>query len=274
MRQQALRDYLFPAALGGLALLWLLLALVCWLGGGTAARVLLGLFTGAVLLAGFAWYGAVRWAWRQGRATAQSYRRPAALFLFGWLLCLGSAVASGHSGVGSTDTPSAPAPPPPPPSKLFPTGPRRYLSDMDEFFVQPGQWPFSKGGILNEDRLIRVAGQRSPHGLSMHPPGAPAYAAVKYRLGKEAALFKAVVAIDDSTSWCFSPATFRVLGDDRELWASGPIAHNHSRSQECVVAVTGVDVLELRVQVANGNVGVYAVWVEPRLLQKMGTEDK
>jgi hypothetical protein len=267
MQHQPLRAHLFPVALGGLAVVWLVLALVCWLSNATAARVLLALFTAAVFLAGCAWYGLVRLAGRQGRATAQSFRRPATLFLFGWLLCLGSAVASGSSGRGSAISAA-------PPSKSFPDGPRRYLSDMEECFVQAGQWPFSKGGLLNEDRLIRVSGKRSPHGLSMHPPAAPGYAAAKYHLGREAALFKAVVAIDDSSTWCFSPATFRVLGDDRELWASGPIAHNHARSQECAVDVTGVDVLQLRVQVANGNMGVHAVWVEPRLLQRADTEDR
>jgi hypothetical protein len=35
-----------------------------------------------------------------------------------------------------------------------------------------------------------------------------------------------------------------------------------------------VDVLELRVQVVNGNSGVHAVWVEPRVLQKLGSADR
>jgi hypothetical protein len=279
MQQPALptwRPFLFPALVAGLAVVWIPLAVVCWLNGGTAARVLLALFAGAVLLAGLAWYGAASWAWRRGRAPAQSCRRPVGLFLFGWLLCLGSAVASGFSGGGAdtTATPSPETPAATPPSKLFPKGPVRFLSDMEEFDIQPGAWPFAKNGFLNGDRIINVGGKRSPNGLSMHPPVAPAYASVKYRLGKEAARFKAVVAINDSTNWCWSPATFRVRGDGRELWASREIAHNHARSQECAVDVAGVDVLELRVQVANGNQGVEAVWVEPRLLQKAGAEEK
>jgi hypothetical protein len=37
--------------------------------------------------------------------------------------------------------------------------------------------------------------------------------------------------------------------------------------------VSGVNVLELRVQVGNGSEGVHAVWVEPRLLQTADTPD-
>jgi hypothetical protein len=270
------RSFLFPALVAALAAVWVPLAVVCWLSGGTAARVLLAVFAGAVFLAGLAWYGAASWAWRRGRRPTQSCRQPVGLFLFGWLLCLGSAVASGFSGGGAdtADTPSPETQAAAPPSKLFPKEPVRYLSDLEEIYVQPGAWPFAKNGFLNGDRVINVGGKRSPNGLSMHPPAAPAYASVKYRLGKEAVRLKAVVAINDSTNWCFSPATFRVLGDGRELWASRQIAHNHARSQECEVDVTGVDILELRVQVANGNHGVEAVWVEPRLLQKTDAEKK
>ncbi len=164
----------------------------------------------------------------------------------------------------------------PPPSRLFPNGQVRFLSELPEFDVRPGEWPFKKGDI-GDGKPIKVGGVPSPHGLGMHPPMAtfrnPPYAAVKYRLEKEAELLKATVAVDDSTQWCWSPATFTVLGDGKELWKSGEIAHNHARSQECQVVVKGVDVLELRVQVLNGNKGVHAVWVEPRVLQKFDSPD-
>src|SRR5262249_418694 len=42
---------------------------------------------------------------------------------------------------------------------------------------------------------------------------------------------------------------------------------------ECVVEVSQVDELELRVQVMNGNHGAHAVWVEPRLLQRLDSPD-
>jgi eukaryotic-like serine/threonine-protein kinase len=167
-----------------------------------------------------------------------------------------------------------------PPSALFPSGPRRFLSELEPFDVTPGEWPIKTGDTGN-GQPIKVGGVLSPHGLGMHPPanlggppsGAPKCASVKYRLGKEAELFKATVAIDDTTKWCWSPATFTVLGDGKELWQSRFISHTHARSQDCQVIVKGVDVLELRVHVANGNQGVHAVWVEPRVLQKFDSPD-
>jgi hypothetical protein len=153
-------------------------------------------------------------------------------------------------------------------------GPRYFLSDLEAFDVQSGPMPVSAHGQLgNGQDRITVNGTLSPKGVGMHPPPAPGYAAAKYRLNKSAAVFRAVVAINDTTTWCWSPATFTVLGDGKPLWQSKAIAHNWSRSQECLVDVSGVEVLELRVQVLNGNQGVHAVWVEPRLLQKPDTPD-
>lgn len=159
-------------------------------------------------------------------------------------------------------------------SMLITNGPRVFLADLPQFGVQSGLWPFRKDGRNGDGRPIQVNGKRSPKGLSMHPPTAPAFATVRYRLGKQAALFRAVVAINDTSKWCWSPATFTVLGDGKPLWQSAWIAHNHAHTQEGNVDVSAVDVLELRVQVVNGNQGVHAVWVEPRLLQKADTPDQ
>ena len=145
--------------------------------------------------------------------------------------------------------------------------------DLEEFGVVSGPWPFSKAGNVGDGRPIRVGGVRSPKGLGMHPPVAPGFASVRYRLGKQAALFRAVVAINDTTTWCWSPAVFTVYEDGRPLWESAAIAHNHAHSQACSVDVSGVDELELRVRCINGNQGVHAVWVEPRLLQKANAPD-
>lgn len=157
---------------------------------------------------------------------------------------------------------------------LFTQRPRVFLADMQEYDVKAGPWPFSKNGQLPDGRPIKVNGVPSPKGLSMHPPWAPGVASVRYRLGKQAMLFRATVAINDTTNWCWSPATFSLIGDGKPLWQSVGIAHNHDHSQKCSVDVSGVDVLELRVQVANGSDGVHAVWVEPRLLQKADTPDQ
>ncbi len=157
-------------------------------------------------------------------------------------------------------------------STLFPKGPVRFLSELPPHDVRAGPWPFRTGDNGN-GQAIRVGGVPSPHGLGMHPPAAPGSASVRYHLNGEAALFKATVAINDTTNWCWSPATFTVLGDGKELWQSRMIGPS-SRSQECQVVVKGVNWLELRVQVVNGNTGVHAVWFEPRLLQKFDAPDE
>jgi S1-C subfamily serine protease len=166
-----------------------------------------------------------------------------------------------------------PAVTPPPVQQLFTKGPLVYLADLQEFGVRAGPWPFGKTGKINDGRDIQVSGVRSPHGLSMHPPTAPSYASARYRLGKQAALFKATAAINDTTQWTWSPATFTVWGDGKLLWKSQPLAHTMARLDECRVDVSGVDVLEVRVAVLNGNTGDHAVWFEPRLLQKADTSD-
>jgi mono/diheme cytochrome c family protein len=173
------------------------------------------------------------------------------------------------------DNPAVPSGPLKPGERLFGRSSIVYLADLPEFDVQPGEWPFAKDGTIgnNEKTRIKVQGYLSPKGLGMHPPWGGKYASVKYRLGKQAALFKAVVAINDSTNWCFSPAIFEVWGDGKRLFESKETSHTHLRSYDCSVDVSGVDVLELRVRVINGNKGVHAVWIEPRLLQRADNKD-
>jgi hypothetical protein len=145
----------------------------------------------------------------------------------------------------------------------------KYLADMDAFGVRSGPWPFSHDGTLGDPKKtpIVVNGVRSSKGLGMHPPWAPGYATARYRLDRQAGVFRATAAVNDTTNWCWSPAIFTVLGDGKELWKSDAISFDKIRSQECQVSVKGVEVLELRVQAFNGSDGLHAVWVEPRLLE-------
>ena len=135
-----------------------------------------------------------------------------------------------------------------PGERLFGHAQVTYLADMPEFDVKSGEWPFTKDGTTgNKSEPIKVHRTPSTKGLGMHPPSAPAYASVKYRLDKQAALFKTTVAINDTATFCWTPAIFSVWGDGKKLFESKNIAHNHLRTQECSVDVTGVDVLELQV---------------------------
>jgi hypothetical protein len=162
-----------------------------------------------------------------------------------------------------------------PPIKAFANGPRGFLCDLEGFDVRSGEWPVSPNGQLGNGKdLIKVGGMLSLHGIGMHPPAAPGQASIKYRLDKQAALFKTTVAVDDSANFCWTPAIFTVLGDGLPLWQSQNIAHNHARTQECRIDVAGVQELELRVHCLGFNKGVYAVWVEPRILRNANTPDE
>ena len=94
----------------------------------------------------------------------------------------------------------------PPADKVMKREPGLYLADLPEFDVQAGPWPFKKGETGN-NKLIQVGGFFSPRGLGMHPPRDGKFASVKYRLDKKSYLFKATVAVNDTTNFCWSPAT-------------------------------------------------------------------
>jgi alpha-galactosidase len=145
---------------------------------------------------------------------------------------------------------------------------------LEEFNVKSGLWPFTKHGRLGDadDTIIQINGYKSPKGLSMHPPEQD-YAAASYRLGKQASLFRAEVALNDSSSPALSAAVFEVWGDGKRLWKSKPI-NQLIYSQRCRVDVSKVDVLELRVSSTGSPVDLHAVWYEPRLLEKANTLDK
>jgi serine/threonine protein kinase len=157
----------------------------------------------------------------------------------------------------------------------------QYLSDMQEFGVKVCAGRFDKDGELGylagnpPSRRILVNGKEFPHGLSMVPES-NTYAGVKYTLAKKAQLFRASVALNDSAGASGRPpgdgriptaVTFQVLGDGKDLWSSKPVDVAR-RVQECKVDVTGVDVLELRVDCPGSGVNAQAVWLEPRILLK------
>jgi hypothetical protein len=141
-----------------------------------------------------------------------------------------------------------------------------YLSAMQEFDVQPGPWPFGKNGDLGdpEKHTITVKDKPSPHGLGLHPPPGPGNAHVRYALGRAAAVFKATAAFNDSAEEGLGPVRFLVIGDGRERWRSQVLSRK-DQTQECVLDVSDVAVLELRVRGEDGTWGSHAVWVEPRL---------
>jgi endo-alpha-N-acetylgalactosaminidase len=150
---------------------------------------------------------------------------------------------------------------------------------MAEFDVVVAEKRFGKKGALGgfwagDSCRIRVRKKESPEGLSMCPLSHSS-ASVKYKLAKSGGIFRAAVALNDSAGAAgqpsgvgkiSTPVTFRVLGDGRELWKSPQALDAAGAVQDCTCDVTGVDVLELRVECPGSAVNAHAVWLEPRVL--------
>jgi NPCBM/NEW2 domain len=140
------------------------------------------------------------------------------------------------------------------------------LSNLKEFGYFPGPpgWEFAKiGDIGDRDRTrIVVQGLYCTNGLGMHPPDPARYTRICYDLSGKANRFKGTVALNDNCD-PQSAVRFEVLGDERSLWKSRPIARPRV-TQNFDIDVTGVEVLQLRVyaEVRPSN-GCHAVWFSP-----------
>jgi hypothetical protein len=142
-----------------------------------------------------------------------------------------------------------------------------YLSDMTEFDVQMGPWKFGKNGVIGDpkDTVIAVGVKKFPKGLGMHPTANRAVR-VRYALGKQAAKFVASVALNEYPTPARGLVTFEVLGDNKVLWKSKPI-QARGDVQDCMVDVSTVSILELRVTVTGNEWNAHAVWLDPRVLK-------
>jgi RNA polymerase sigma factor (sigma-70 family) len=186
------------------------------------------------------------------------------------------------AGAGAVAHQMVPAKQPEAPQEWEPAPPNmHYLSDLAAFDIRVSEGRFATRGYLgyhagnpSSDRIL-VNHELSPNGLSMHAES-NTYAAAKYTLKKAARTFLASVALNDSAGGAGrapgvgripTPLTFQVYGDGKVLWNSTPVDLAR-RVQACEVDVTGVDVLELRVDCPGSGVNAQAVWIEPRVLLK------
>jgi hypothetical protein len=114
-----------------------------------------------------------------------------------------------------------------------------------------------------------VNGVKHPLSLGMHPYSHN-HSQVRYRLrGLKARWFTSSVAVDDSAGkGPESPLTFVVSGDGKTLWTSKPVQLART-TQECRIDVSGIDLLELRVNCPGGNNGAAAVWLDPYITTEL-----
>ncbi|ADB15385.1 Glycosyl hydrolase family 98 putative carbohydrate binding module [Pirellula staleyi DSM 6068] len=113
-------------------------------------------------------------------------------------------------------------------------------------------------------RVVSLKGKRSAHGIFMHPNN-KSDARIVYRLDRKFHTFTGAVGISDKLDdRAFSDQTFSILGDGKELWKSRP--HRAiSSSQDFQVNVSGVDLLELRVDCHGSSGKAHAVWYAPHV---------
>lgn len=139
-----------------------------------------------------------------------------------------------------------------------------YLADLQPSAVKAGPLPLGVGKMADhpEAPAIKVNGVAYPKGIGLHA-NSPAAATVSYRLLKTASAFRATVAFDDGNKGQVTgPTHFEVHGDGKLLWKSRAVT-TYKQTEECVVDVTGVEVLELRTIHTGSGYGAHTVWLDP-----------
>jgi len=144
----------------------------------------------------------------------------------------------------------------------LPKDAKLYLSHVG-WFDWGGYGGLGKGTTTADsfDYRITVNGVRHPLALGMHPEQRTG-SHVKFLLrGLKARMFISSVAVDDNAT-PFSPLTFVVLGDGKPLWESKPVQKPRV-VQDLSINVSGIEVLELRVNCPGAIDSCAAVWVDP-----------
>jgi hypothetical protein len=134
-----------------------------------------------------------------------------------------------------------------------------YLSDMEE--VGPVRaHTYGKSGFGGGEK-IRVNGVYAPKGIFLHPD-AGRVGDVKYQLPGAFRTLITKVGLNDTCNGSVTPVRFEVFGDGKPLWQSEPMQKGKIL-QAVLVPITGVKVLELRVESEGDYTGAHCVWVNP-----------
>ncbi|MGE3807815.1 MAG: sigma-70 family RNA polymerase sigma factor [Gemmataceae bacterium] len=134
-----------------------------------------------------------------------------------------------------------------------------YLAEMQQVDLSvPVPDHFEIGATVN--------GVASPRSLALHP-ATGGHSTITYQLDGKYRRFESAVGIRDGSkrSRSQAPLTFSVLGDGRLLWTSRPF-YEAGETQNCSIAIDGVQRLELRCHCPSWRVYAWMAWVDPRLL--------
>ncbi|MEQ0561775.1 NPCBM/NEW2 domain-containing protein [Amycolatopsis sp. NEAU-NG30] len=133
-----------------------------------------------------------------------------------------------------------------------------YLSTRPWLYSENGLGPVERGTVAN-GRAMSVGGVAFPpnSGIGVHAPSV-----IRLYLGGACKSFTTQFGVDDAAGPQATTA-FRVLGDGRELFATG-VVQRGAKPQKVTIPVTGVQQLAIAVDDGgDGSAGEYADWIAP-----------
>ena len=151
-----------------------------------------------------------------------------------------------------------------------------YLDDFPELdFRVRASFTLGKHGDTGYEgqpqSVVFGDGGKPEHCLSMHActPKQGGAAFAKYELNKKYQWFTSRCAFS-ITGELKSDVTFRVLGDEKELWSSPPTGAQ-SKSYDVAVDVSSVDILTLQIKPVDDETNATTIWLNPLLLSKQSS---
>ncbi len=135
-----------------------------------------------------------------------------------------------------------------------------YLDTRPWLYSENGLGPVERGSVANGRAMaVGGVGYQPNSGIGVHAPSV-----IRVYLGGACKSFTTQYGVDD-VSGPDATVVFRVLGDGRELFATG-IVEGGWRPQKLTVPVTGVQQLAIAVDDGgDGSAGEYADWIAPNV---------
>ncbi len=115
---------------------------------------------------------------------------------------------------------------------------------------------------------IKVNGVEGWHGMYLHP-GSDDSSHVTYELDGRGILLETRLGLSDDVGSCWTPLTFKVIGDDKVLWTSKKVRERLD-AQSCRVSILGVHRLTLMVDCPGRYEYAHATWLDPQVMLDMG----
>ena len=134
-----------------------------------------------------------------------------------------------------------------------------WLSSLDLSPITQG-WGKAQADKSVTGKPISIGGQKFEHGIGTH-----AFSLVRVQLSGGSERFSAFVGVDDAASKDQARITFKVLGDGKTLFKSGPMKLGQP-AKKVDVDVRGLKTLLLTAEVPEDVSYAHADWADAKLL--------